>query len=156
MILSIPSATPTGAPPALGTTPTPGTTPELPSIDDMIPQLLPGTPPPEPETAPEPTVEQPEFPVSPFVEGSAQEPEVGETEIPHSPFESAQTQTLEEEMGGEAAVAELPQDLDISLPEAEVAPPGLEPTAEPVEPVEPVPETKPEETKKPEEEEKET
>ena len=121
--------------PALGTTPpTLGTTPELPAIDEMLPQLLPGTPTTgatestsEAPQVQEPGIEQPEIPVSPFVEGQPQDTGAEDSEIPDSPFAAAQTQTLEEEMGSEAAVAEKPVEPDVSQPKPEAAPPGLEP-----------------------------
>ena len=126
-----------GEAPLLGTTPpSPGSTPELPAIDDMLPQLLPGTPSPDategaPEAplAPALAAEQPEIPVSPFVEGKPQVEAAGDSEIPTSPFANAQTQTLEEEMGAETAVVELPVEPDVSLPEPENVPSGLEPEA---------------------------
>ncbi len=94
-----------GETPALGTPPTgAGTIPELPPIDDMLPQLLP---------AGETQVAQPEQPG-----------------IPESPFAGAQTQTLEEEMGAPPPDVELPPDIGLP-PEAGEAPiPGQEPKPE--------------------------
>ena len=93
-----------GEAPALGTTPqAPGVTPELPPIDDMLPQLLPAD-----TTAPSTT------------------PETDESGIPESPFASAQTQTLEEEMGKEASIVEMPVEPDVSLPEPGVSLPEEE------------------------------
>ncbi len=50
---------------------------------------------------------------------------VGEPDIPESPFAEAQTQTLEEELGKDAAVTEIPVEPDTSQPELEVPSPEL-------------------------------
>jgi hypothetical protein len=91
-----------------------------------------------------PTPGYPEQPQLPPM--GATEPPVGEVvpapvqqpqpEIPESPFAAVQTQTLEEEIGADAEVAEIPIEPDTSAPEPEVTP-------EPETPAEP-PETKPE------------
>jgi len=93
-----------GEAPALGaTTQAPGVTPELPPIDDMLPQLLPAD-----------------------TTASGTAPDADEPGIPESPFAGAQTQTLEEEMGKEASIIEMPVEPDMSLPEPEVSLPGQE------------------------------
>ncbi|MCK5562134.1 MAG: hypothetical protein KAJ51_16160, partial [Thermoplasmata archaeon] len=104
-----------------------GTTPELPAIDDMLPQLLPGSTTPDQE----PFTDQPEAEMLPEIEippESEQTPEpltLEHPEIPQSPFVEAETQTLEEELSREGPVAEVPIEPEvkpISEPEPEAQP----------------------------------
>jgi hypothetical protein len=76
-----------------------------------------------------------------------------EPEMPVSPYADVQTQTLEEELGVDAAVAEVPIEPDTSAPEPEVAPEpeAAETPEEPQPETEPTPETKAEGEEKPEE-----
>ena len=57
-------------------------------------------------------------------------PQLEESEIPPSPFADAETQTLEEEIGAETEVAEMPIEPDTSAPEPE----GESPVPEPQQP----------------------
>lgn len=106
-------------PPSLNAanTPSPGSVPQLPKpepqIDDLLPDMLPaGTPPDEvtPETNIEPITEQSDIPVSPYVAGCEHDPEMDEADIPVSPFSNVQTQSLEEELDGNADIVEIPDE----------------------------------------------
>lgn len=98
---------------------------ELPQnqIEDLLPQLLPGSAtadpvqatevpadvelPPEIDLPLEP-IESQDIPISPFVEGCHHDPDREESGLPMSPFSGVQTQTLEDELGGDVDVVELP------------------------------------------------
>jgi hypothetical protein len=114
--------------PELGIPPTDaGVTPQLPAIDDMLPQLLPtgetsGAPPAQPP----PEAPAPEQPV-----------------IPESPYAGAETQTLEEEMGTPPPDTAAPPDVEL--------PPNIGLPPEAGEAPTPEQEPKPDETKKEEE-----
>ena len=105
-----------------------GTVPELPQqlIDDILPQLLPSTGTaetseenseltevsPDMELPPDidlPPHEEPEIPISPFVEGCAEDSVSEELKILQSPFSNVQTQTLEEELDSNTQIVELPE-----------------------------------------------
>ncbi len=91
----------------------PGMIPEQ-DIDELLPQMLPSDSVPPDEIVPEenfePVPEQPGIPISPYVEGCAHDPVLEEQDFPKSPFSGVQTQSLEDELGGDAEIVEIPED----------------------------------------------